>query len=77
MIDVRCDQSAHAACCAFQCVHTDSVRMETSTSNRVTHMAKDAAISVRLTNEVKQAAEKAAQDDSRSVASLVEKLLRE
>jgi hypothetical protein len=40
-------------------------------------MAKDAAISVRLTNEVKQAAEKAAQDDSRSVASLVEKLLRE
>jgi hypothetical protein len=38
-------------------------------------MAKTSAISVRVPDEVKAAAEKAAADDSRSVASLVEKLL--
>lgn len=40
-------------------------------------MKKDAAISVRVLGKVKQAAEKAASDDSRSVASLLEKLLLE
>jgi hypothetical protein len=38
-------------------------------------MTKTSAISVRVPDEVKAAAEKAAADDSRSVASLVEKLL--
>jgi hypothetical protein len=38
-------------------------------------MAKTSAISVRVPDEVKTAAEKAAADDSRSVASYVEKLL--
>jgi len=38
-------------------------------------MSKSSAISVRVTDEVKAAAEQAARDDSRSVASLVEKLL--
>ena len=40
-------------------------------------MAKTSAISVRVPDAVKAAAEKAAADDSRSVASLVEKLLSE
>jgi hypothetical protein len=40
-------------------------------------MTKTAAISVRVTDQVKAAAEKAATDDSRSVASLVEKVLAE
>ena len=40
-------------------------------------MAKSAAISVRVPDAVKAAAEKAAAEDSRSVASLVEKLLTE
>jgi hypothetical protein len=40
-------------------------------------MPKDSAISVRVTAVVKAAAEKAAAADSRSVASLVEKLLSE
>jgi hypothetical protein len=40
-------------------------------------MARDSAISVRVTAEVKAAAEKAATADSRSVASLVEKILAE
>jgi hypothetical protein len=38
-------------------------------------MAKTSAISVRVPDNVKAAAEKAAAADSRSVASLVEKLL--
>jgi hypothetical protein len=38
-------------------------------------MAKNSAISVRVPDSVKAAAEKAAAADSRSVASLVEKLL--
>ncbi|WP_177215017.1 hypothetical protein [Tranquillimonas alkanivorans] len=38
-------------------------------------MAKTSAISVRVTDEVKAAAEKAAKEDARSVASLVEKVL--
>ena len=38
-------------------------------------MAKTSAISVRVPDAVKVAAEKAAAADSRSVASLVEKLL--
>lgn len=38
-------------------------------------MAKTSAISVRVADEVKAAAEKAAAADSRSVASLVEKVL--
>lgn len=40
-------------------------------------MAKTSAISVRVTDAVKAAAEKAAAEDSRSVASYVEKLLAE
>ena len=40
-------------------------------------MVKTSAISVRVSDEVKAAAEKAAADDSRSVASYVEKLLAE
>jgi hypothetical protein len=38
-------------------------------------MAKTSAISVRVSDQVKVAAEKAAAADSRSVASFVEKLL--
>jgi hypothetical protein len=38
-------------------------------------MAKTSAISVRVTDQVKAAADKAAADDSRSTASLVEKVL--
>ena len=38
-------------------------------------MAKTAAISVRVTDQVKEAVEKAAADDSRPVASFVEKIL--
>lgn len=38
-------------------------------------MAKTSAISVRVSDDVKTAAEKAAAEDSRSVASFVEKLL--
>jgi hypothetical protein len=38
-------------------------------------MAKGAAISVRVSDEVKEAVEKAARDDVRSTASLVEKVL--
>jgi hypothetical protein len=38
-------------------------------------MVKTSAISVRVSDEVKAAAEKAAEADSRSVASFVEKLL--
>lgn len=38
-------------------------------------MAKTSAISVRVPDDVKAAAEKAAAADSRSVASLVEKIL--
>lgn len=38
-------------------------------------LLKTAAISVRVPDEVKAAAEKAAQADSRSVAGLVEKVL--
>jgi hypothetical protein len=40
-------------------------------------MAKTSAISVRVPDAVKIAAEKAAAEDSRSVASYVEKLLTE
>lgn len=38
---------------------------------------KSSAISVRVTDAVKDAAEKAARDDHRSLASFVEKLLME
>jgi len=38
-------------------------------------MAKTSAISVRVSDDVKAATEKAATADSRSVASLVEKIL--
>ncbi|MGU3537752.1 hypothetical protein [Methylobacterium sp. A54F] len=40
-------------------------------------MAKSSAISVRVADTVKAAAEKAAAEDSRSLASYVEKLLTE
>jgi hypothetical protein len=40
-------------------------------------MAKTSAISLRVSDQVKAAAEKAAADDSRSVASYVEKVLVE
>lgn len=39
------------------------------------HMTKNAAISVRVQDRVKKALEKAAEDDSRPLASLVEKVL--
>jgi len=64
------------ACSVFQCMHTDFIRIRCQ-AHLGASMAKDAAISVRLQEEVKKAAEKAAQDDSRSLASLVEKVLRE
>ncbi|CAN0252613.1 unnamed protein product [Chrysoparadoxa australica] len=38
-------------------------------------MARDSAIHIRVERPVKEAAEKAARDDSRSTASLVEKVL--
>ena len=38
-------------------------------------MARTSAISVRVTDEVKEAVEKAAEADGRSVASYVERLL--
>jgi hypothetical protein len=41
------------------------------------HMAKTAALSVRVSDQVKAAVEKAAADDSRSSASLVEKIVTE
>jgi hypothetical protein len=40
-------------------------------------MTKDAGLSLRISKEIKDALEKAAKDDHRSVASLVEKLLAE
>jgi hypothetical protein len=40
-------------------------------------MARTAAISLRVDQVVKEAAEKAAADDNRSVAALCEKLLKE
>ena len=43
--------------------------------NGCKRMAKTAALSVRLTDEVKQALERAAAADSRSTASLAEKVL--
>ena len=39
------------------------------------HMKKNTAISVRVPKRVKDAAERAANDDNRSLASLVEKIL--
>ena len=38
-------------------------------------MAKTSAISVRVSDDVKAAAEKAAKEDSRSLAALTEKIL--
>ncbi|WP_163681134.1 YlcI/YnfO family protein [Magnetospirillum aberrantis] len=38
-------------------------------------MRKDAAISVRVTPDVKEAAEKAAKEDGRTLAAYVERLL--
>jgi predicted HicB family RNase H-like nuclease len=40
-------------------------------------MARTSAISVRVTDQIKKAAENAAKEDSRSVASLVERVLTE
>lgn len=40
-------------------------------------MTKNSAISVRVPEDIKKATEKAAKDDSRTVASFVEKLLVE
>ena len=40
-------------------------------------MAKSAAISLRVSDQVKAAVEKAAADDHRTIASLVEKVLVE
>lgn len=38
-------------------------------------MAKNAAFTVRISDEIKQAAEKAAREDHRTVASLIEMVL--
>jgi hypothetical protein len=58
------------------CVHNALTNIECQ-EETFAHMTKDAAISVRVTEAVKKAAEKAARDDNRSVASLVEKFLVE
>lgn len=39
-------------------------------------MAKDTALSFRITPEMKDALERAAKDDDRSVSSLVERILK-
>jgi hypothetical protein len=57
-------------------MHNDADANECQ-SHTMDVMPKDSAISVRVTTEVKAAAEKAAAADSRSVASLVEKILAE
>jgi hypothetical protein len=60
----------------FQCVQSALKNIECQ-SHTSAHMAKTSAISVRVSEQVKQAAEKAAEDDRRSLASYVEKLLVE
>jgi predicted HicB family RNase H-like nuclease len=54
--------------------YTDSIECQLHSGEL---MAKTSAISVRVPDDVKAAAEKAAAADSRSVASLVEKILTE
>jgi len=48
-----------------------------SIAHNCTHMAKTSALSVRVSDQVKAAVEKAAGDDQRSTASLVEKIVVE
>lgn len=56
-----------------RCVHIEGFNVcQLHTSE---HMAKTSAISVRVSDDVKAAAEKAAKDDSRSLAALTEKIL--
>jgi hypothetical protein len=61
---------------AFVCkwMHNAPSNLDVNCTQRAL-MAKTSAISVRVPDDVKAAAEKAAVADSRSVASLVEKLL--
>ena len=53
--------------CAGQAVNTFSIQMSEET--------KSATVQLRIKPSLKKAAEKAASDDSRSLTSLVEKLL--
>ena len=53
-------------------MHTHFIECQLHTSE---HMAKTSAISARVAEDTKQALEKAARDDRRSVASLVELIL--
>jgi hypothetical protein len=48
-----------------------------STAHNHTQMPRTSAFSVRVTDDVKAAAEKAAAEDHRSIASLVEKIVSE
>jgi len=61
--------------CATEC--KNATRVLECQLHTIASMAKTSAISVRVSIQVKAAAEKAASDDSRSVASYVEKLLAE
>lgn len=56
--------------CVYDAVNQYECQLHTSE-----HMAKSSAISVRVTEETKQAVEKAAEEDGRSMASYVERLL--
>lgn len=58
------------------CLRLFAVKNQSQTIANVT-MPKTAAIGVRVEPEVKEAAERAAADDHRPVASLLEKLLIE
>ena len=69
---------APCAAVAFVCnsVQGEDIQSECQ-PHTFAHMAKTAAISVRVSDQVKAAVEKAAAEDSRPVASLVEKVLVE
>jgi hypothetical protein len=70
--------SAPLHLCATECIMR-SIQLSVNCTQMHTPMAKTtpktSAISIRVSDQVKDAVEKAAADDSRSVASFVEKLL--
>jgi predicted HicB family RNase H-like nuclease len=55
-------------------MHIDSTQVDCQRQAMASRQ-KSVAISIRVTEEVKKAAEKAADDDTRSVTSYVEKLI--
>jgi hypothetical protein len=61
---------------ACQCVHIGRGKVDCQWQAMASRQ-KNVAISIRVTEEVKNAAEKAAEDDTRSVTSYVEKLIIE